>query len=184
MAQMNGYVEIQVVDDWYAAIELGALLNKHLDLNACLFGVDNHAHYEPLFADRGIPDDCSARVAEAIERFPAAFFGGSWASYEELSRVDWDELATAADDRVHEIEVIEGVEKPVSKWLNSIRYPDVRAALATTSEVRQGNRVFRRPIIARREALVDTHFPVLLELMQVLANTFGPKGVRLVVYFD
>jgi hypothetical protein len=47
-----------------------------------------------------------------------------------------------------------------------------------------GGRVFRRGVIRRREAIVDSDFLVLMELMSVLAVRFGDANVRVVVFFD
>ncbi|XXX81359.1 hypothetical protein WMF30_21600 [Sorangium sp. So ce134] len=185
MAQIYGSVEFQIEDEWYDVINISSLLLKHCDLNACLFGVDNHAGFAPLFADRGIPHDCSANLNATVSKFVDDENMPSWALYSELLRIDWHEPAMSRDGRIHEYKVRnDGVEEFVTKWLNKTGYDGVRELLETENEVKIGDRVFRRPIIRREDAIVDTHFGLLMKLMACLAERFGEDGVRLVVWFD
>lgn len=185
MAQMNAYVEVFQIDEWYELIDAGALLLRHSDLSGCLFGVDNYAGYKPLFADRGVPEDISVNFAERYESIREHTFGQSFALYEEIAAIDWDEPAERRDERVHEfILSSDGREALVTKWLHKPGCEGVRAELGDAGEVVRGDRVFRRPVIRRRDALSDTEFPTIIKLMAVLADRFGPRSVRLVVYFD
>lgn len=184
MAQMNAYVEVYQLDEWYEIINAGALLSHHNDLSGCLFGVDNTAGFRPLFADRGMPEDLSVNLGERFGSIQEHTFGASWATAEELAAIHWDELAERRDERVHEYRVSSAGEELVTKWLNKPGYEDIRAALVSAEEVRRGDRVFRRPVIRRRDALVDTEFTTIMKLMAVLTERYGAGASRLVVYFD
>lgn len=184
MAQMNAFVEVYQLDEWYEIINAGALLSQHSDLSGCLFGVDNTAGFRPLFANRGMPDDLSVNLAERFGSIQEHTFGASWVTAEELTAIQWDEPAERRDERVHELRVSSMGEQLVTKWLNKPGHEDIRAALEFVEEVRREDRVFRRPIIRRRDALDGTEFTTVLKLMSVLTDRYGVGASRLVVYFD
>lgn len=184
MAQMNAFVEVYQLDEWYEIINAGALLSQHSDLSGCLFGVDNTAGFRPLFANRGMPEDLSVNLAERFGSIQEHTFGASWVTAEELFGIDWEEPAERRDERVHELCVSSTGEELVTKWLNKPGYEDIRAELTSVHEVRRGERVFRRPVIRRRDALVGTEFTTVMKLMAVLTERYGVGATRLVVYFD
>jgi hypothetical protein len=185
MAQIIAFVEFRQADEWHEIIDAGSLLFQHSDLNGCLFGVDNYAGFAPLFANRGIPEDCSYSLKEKYEAIRAYVSHESWVLYEELENIDWNELALHPDERIHEYNVDEnGNEVFVTKWLNKPEHDFARSQLESHNFVRVGSQVFRRPTIRRRDALDDTEFPLVIKLMKVLAERFGPRAVRLVVYFE
>ncbi|AUX48455.1 uncharacterized protein SOCE26_099900 [Sorangium cellulosum] len=184
MAQIYGAVEFRIRDEWYDVIYISSLLLQHCDLNGCLFGVDNYAGFVPLFANRGIPADCSENMRQKMDVYLDDESWPSWVLYSELIRVDWDECALSRDCRISEYVVCaDGKENFVTKWLNKLGCDWVRQVLETEQEARSGDRVFRRPVLRRADAIADTEFGLLMKLMACLADRFGADGVRLVVWF-
>ncbi|WP_437687239.1 hypothetical protein [Sorangium sp. So ce176] len=184
MAQIYGAVEFRIEDEWYDVINVSSLLLQHYDLNGCLFGVDNYADFVPLFAGRGVPGDCSENLKQKVSTYLDDESWPSWVLYSELACIDWDERAVSRDYRISEYVVYgDGKEKFVTKWLNKLEHDWVREALETELEVRSGDRVFRRPVLRRADAIAGTEFGLLMKLMGCLADRFGVDGVRLVVWF-
>ncbi|MDC0685805.1 hypothetical protein [Sorangium atrum] len=184
MSQIYGAVEFRVGGEWYDVVNVSSLLLQHYDLNACLFGVDNYANFVPLFAERGVPGDCGVNLSERVAEYVRGDSSPSWVGYGELLRVNWDELALTRDRRVSEFVVCgDGRERLAGKWLNKSGYDWVCQVLETEQEVVVGDRVFRRPVLRRSDAIVGTEFGLLMKLMGCLAERFGDDGVRLVVWF-
>ncbi|KYG10328.1 hypothetical protein BE21_12670 [Sorangium cellulosum] len=184
MAQIYGAVEFQIESEWYDVVNISSLLLQHYDLNGCLFGVDNYAEFVPLFANRGVPTDCSANLMQKISSYSDDDSWPSWVLYSELICVNWEECALSRDYRISEYVVNDdGSEIFVTKWINKIGYDWVREALESQQETRSGHRVFRRPVLRRADAIDGTNFDLLMKLMACLAERFGDDGVRLVVWF-
>jgi hypothetical protein len=185
MSQIYGAVEVAFGDNWCDVINVSSLLLQHFDLNACLFGVDNYAGYTPLFPDRGLPEDCALSLRAAVEALGDEECHPSWASWEELQRIDWDERATRRDLRITEFVRESGVEQAVTKSLNVAGMEDVRAALDRdpSADIVVDGRTFRRLVLTRRDSVEDTDFPLLMRLMGCLAERFGGHRVRLTVWF-
>jgi hypothetical protein len=186
MAQINGAVEVCLYDTWYSLIDLGTLLMDHSDLSGCLFGVDNYAAYAPLFADRGLPADCSDSLRAEAEACGDDAEHPSWVLWSELKRVDWNEPATAPDRRISQFIQEGDHEVYKTKWLGHPDWTWVREALDKDPEatVRSGPHIFRRVIPKRADALEDTDFPLIMKLMATLAERFGDEGVRMTVWFS
>jgi hypothetical protein len=187
VSSIFGAVEIRTIDEWYDVISISSLLMSHADLNACLFGVDNYAEYRPLFANRGLPHDCSFTISESAGSLITESSSPSWVLWNELEMVDWEEEAVGRDQRITEFALEDGKEIIVSKWLNRSPGDDwVREALDRDPQavIRTDTRVFRRLILKRRDCLLDTDFPLLMNMMALLAGRFGNDHVRMVVWFD
>lgn len=162
---MYGFVEAKLsntgFEDWYRVIDSTVLVSNPYELMGCLFGVKNFALFDPLFADRGLPEECSEEVVQ--EATSADYYKHhSWCSYSELQQVDLEESALAADLRV--LKTVNGIS--------------VKAPAANEGEQAEAT------VMSRGEALANTGFEVLMELMGVLAKRYGNDGVRWVVYFD
>lgn len=187
MAHMGGVVEFFVGDSWYEVIDVGSLILRHCDLFGCLFGVDNYGGFIPLFADRGMPHDGSMSLAERMKDRCMSDVVPSWVLWKELDGVDWSEVAPVRDLRTTECSVADdGTETFITKWVNKRGFEWVREALdrAPEVELRSGNLLFRRVLLRRSDALTDTDFPLVMRLMECLAERFGDEGVRLVVWFE
>jgi hypothetical protein len=185
MHQIYGAIEFRVASEWYEVISASALLFQHADLNACLFGFDNYAECQPLFPDRGLPDDCSESVRTNALQYLDEDSHPSWVLWDELMRIDWHELALQRDQRVSEFRQENGEEVFVTKWLNKAGFESVKEALDhdPVATVECHGRVFRRSILTRNDSLSGTDFPLLMKLMACLAERFGDDGVRLTVWF-
>lgn len=187
MPHINGAVESHLGGEWYEVVIVGSLLLRHCDLNGCLFGVDNYGEFRPLFPDRGMPPDRSATLAERTSDLDPSESHASWVLWKELREVDWSEVAMGRDRRITECVVgDDGVESVVTKWLHKAGLEWVEESLSRdpTVEVRLGNLLFRRAILQRSDALDDTEFPLVMRLMECLAERFGGENVRLVVWFE
>jgi hypothetical protein len=184
--QIYGAVEFRIADEWYDVINIAALLLGRSDLFGCLFGVQNYAGYVPLFPDRGFPSDCSYDLKLKVEPFVTQVSNPSWALWSELKRINWDELATRNDERITELAREGDFEKPVTKWLHAPDLQGVRDALDRdpNATVTIGNRMFKRLILKRRDSLDGTEFPLVMTLMECLAERYGDEAVRLTVWFD
>lgn len=182
MHQIYGAVEVCISDEWYEIVNVSNLLLQHADLNGCLFGVDNYAQYAPLFADRGIPADCSETLKPRAERFRDEDSHASWALWAEIKHIDWTERAIGNDRRISELA---RNNEMVTKWLNKPGLENVRDALDRdpNATVELGERIFRRNILTRNDSLRDTEFPLVMKLMACLAERFTDDGVRLTVWF-
>jgi hypothetical protein len=181
-SQINGALQCGIGDEWYNVVEIGVLLLANADVNDCLFGVDNHAGFVPLFPDRGLPPGTVNDLGIDDDQV----FGASFASFEELSAIDWDELATTNDGRIHEWRIDgAGTEVWQTKFLDQAGLEAVREKLAREPDatVRQGDAVYRRPVIRRRDAIDGTNFHLLMDLLGCLAGRFGRENARLVAWF-
>lgn len=187
MAYIHGVVEFFVGDEWYEVVNVGVLLLRHCDLYGCLFGVDNYGGFVPLFEGRGMPKDCSFTLTERTSELDDSESRASWVLWQELKEVDWSELAPVRDERITEFAAGEdGGEVRVTKGLDYREFGWVEAALARdpSAEIRVGHRIFRRVFLRRSDAIEGTDFPLVMKLMECLAERFGVDGVRLVVWFD
>lgn len=181
-AELVGHVEVHDASGWLAVIDAGALVPKHYDLFALLFGVTGYAGFDPLFAGRGLPPDATTLGSHEPQRDGS--FGATWVSYAELAAVDWTREAERLDERVHHFTIAaDGTERFVGKVLLSSCPPSVRAALAGEGQAREGSDLHRRRRLRRSDVRAGTYFDVLFDLMRALAGRFGPDDVRLVVWF-
>jgi hypothetical protein len=186
MAHIQSVAEFSLANEWYEIINTSSLLLPDHDLSGCLFGVDNYAGFVPLFPDRGLPDDLSITVSERLGTSIDEEAHASWATCTELQAIDWSELAAERDLRTSEfVQDENGNERFVTKWLNEPDMSWVQETLAQDpdSEVRFGRRIFRRPFMRRADAIRDTDFPLVMKLMECLAERFGGDKVRIVVWF-
>ncbi|MET9735308.1 hypothetical protein ABZZ79_33165 [Streptomyces sp. NPDC006458] len=74
-------------DEWDCAISLDLLFlaRDHASFG-CLFGVREVYDFEPLFPDRGMPEDAATPTRAAVDAWRSA----SWFTWAELRSVDWD----------------------------------------------------------------------------------------------
>ncbi|MFF8378232.1 hypothetical protein ACF07V_19145 [Streptomyces sp. NPDC015661] len=180
---------------WHPAMDLDHLYDRR-DYSAfgCLFGVRDSS-FEPLAADRGLPDDVSNRVAQLVEEL-----GGrspSWISWAELEGADWDKAAEDVDPYVHEyIRQASGDDwRFHARGNHDGRFAQVsglegREALcpgqhcAEGTEWSDGDRLFRVERLTRRQAVPEAHWSPIWTVMRTLAARHGAEYVRLVVWFD
>lgn len=159
-----GFVEVKLfdngLDDWYSVIDTGAVLIGNYDFFGCLFGIRNPSNFEPLFANRGIPEDCCDEIKQDFQN--GGFLEPTWCTYKELLNINFDEKALAPDSRV-----LQNYNGVIVKG-----YPNNDAERAQAK------------IMTRGEALDEPGYKLLLSLMQVLASRYGDSNVRWIAYFD
>ncbi len=187
---INGAIE--VLEDpsgtqWTYVVDLYDCLDglRSQDLFGCLFGVKNFANCHPLFPDRGLPEGLSFQIRQELQQLEPGpdSLHPTWCTFEELKQIDLDEPALKPDDRIHEFEIHDGEEILVSKasWSKRLEKEGVYDALSRAIAVRRGQRVYRRVVLRRREAMRG--FEPVLEEMARLAETRKPQNIRIVVWF-
>lgn len=149
--------------EWFAVINAGCLIVGDYDLYGCLFGVRNYANFEPLFANRGLPEDCCESVKQS---FCDDFHSPTFCSFSELRSINLEEYSTKPDER--QWYTLQSKNGPIRIKGNAPPGVDAEPA--------------RR--MQRAEALSNEGYQTVYKLMAVLADRFGEENVRLVVYFD
>lgn len=152
-------------DDWFEIIDVGIALTGNYDLFGCLFGVRNYANFNPLFQDRDFPPDCSDEVSKKFHS-EEMYRHLTWCSFHELKNVNLDEIADKPDSRI-----FDEAQTPKGKIV-------IKRFLEGPEETHKARHM------SRRQALDDPDYIQLLELMEVLAKSYGDEGVRMVVWFD
>lgn len=186
---MFGVIEIRDCDRWRWAADLEDVLRnaRDYDLFGCLFGVRNYARFRPAFPRRGLPDDLDERSRSRLGEFEGEETDASWFTLDEFMHVSPNEHALAPDERVRTFEIIGGEERFLTKSRVS---DDIAELLRNQPEVRLGDRVYRRAVMRRSEALGS--FQPAIDLMHELAEREGRslrgiergrKGVRIVAWF-
>ncbi|MGI5323441.1 hypothetical protein [Actinomadura nitritigenes] len=200
---ISGYIECRerplrpdASRPWRAAIDLDLLYgDRHYDAFGCLFGVRNYASFRPLAAGRGLPEDLSDAVRQAAESWE--HHDATWISWAEVARVDWDEPAESADQRLRQyLRRADGTLEPMGKslWGPSLMeatgasYEDVlegRVRWSEGQEFELGDLVFRAVTLRRRDVVPpDGSWRHVWRVMETLAERTAPDDVRLVVWFD
>lgn len=200
---ISGYIECRerplrpdASGPWRAAMDLDLLYDdRHYDAFGCLFGVRNYATFRPLAAGRGLPRDLSDTVRQAAESWE--HHDATWISWAEVARVDWDEPAEGADQRMRQyLRRPDGTLEPMGKSLWGPRlmeatgasYEDVlegRVRWSEGQEFELGDTVFRAATLRRRDVVPpDGAWRRVWRVMETLAERTSPDDVRLVVWFD
>lgn len=177
-----------------------------------LFGVRNHAQFEPLFADRGFPTDMSWRLLDEVESWGADrenpnaelgridFHSASWLTLDELDGVNWDEEADAPDSHYT---LLDENHEPLGGFGWSSAFEEFieehQTVLATGEKVRLPDdhdegpgrmlrdddaKFIQRRVWTRREAMGGAWQWLLFEFAPLLADRYGAENVRLTVWFD
>jgi hypothetical protein len=181
------WVEVRhsATGNWGAVVKADELITgmPYTEIFQCLFwrGMD-WLGFEPVAPERGLPEDTSLEVLEAVRREdPERITHPSWISWLEIRDMDWDELSPNPDPRHMSIyargphgELIpEGSTSEKRMW-----HPGM------PEEFEEEGKLYRYERITRRQAFEwSWGWPTLLKLMEVLAERFGADNVRLVVYF-
>ncbi len=197
---IDGWVEILLNPDgknksWSEVISVGVLLQRSYDLFGCLFGVKNYAHFEPIAARRGIPDDASLAVQEQAAGFPAMTLWPSYLTLIEATSINLDEYALYADSRLNHCSRSDSGELTYHGkgfWIPQDMPPDAMVEEGELGmlpvwhenrEWEERGRINKAIKLQRRDAL-NRDWWVLVGLMEVLGKRFGQEYVRLVVWFD
>lgn len=182
--ELHGYVEVGYPGYWAGVVSVGALLSRSDDLFACLFGVCNHASFEPLFAERGIPEDASEETLRLLSECESESFGQTHVGYLEIQRIDRGLTGSRVDQRLRVYEVlVDGSERFVGKVGNmGPNDAPIRKSIAETGVAEWEGRLYRLSKATVGEALDHGGWRTAMRLMDVLAEDFAGR-VRLVVWF-
>ncbi|MGW5093337.1 hypothetical protein ACWEQ1_01780 [Streptomyces nodosus] len=184
-------------EPWVAAMDLWPLCDETDDAAfGCLFGVNNHAGFQPLAPDRGLPLDLSRGMRSQLGPWVAAnnLHSASWVRWAELASMD---LATAPEHFVGRLtwdrktlpstlhrQLVSHPWPPEA--LSSVGVPPVdlhrtteRVGWTTSESV-----CTYEPLTIGSVLGPETHWPHVFAVMKALAGRFGDNGVRLVVAFD
>lgn len=184
-----GVIEVREGDRWKWVANLEEVLRhaRDSDMFGCLFGVRNYAQFRPAFPGRGTPDNLDERSRNRLSEFEGDATDASWFTLDEFMRVSPSEQALAPDERVLSFEIVDGKERYLHKSRVS---DDIEQLLQNQPEVRRGDRVYKRAVMRRAEALES--FQPAIDLMRELAEREGRslkaiqrgrKNVRVVAWF-
>ena len=186
--------------DWISSIEIfadatwmwfghgEALFRHENDLVESLFCAKNRTHFRPLFPSRGFPEDVNSDFLASVEgvvSVGATVMDSSWVSFEELCAIPWNEEALAVDPRVYKYSRRpDGSEGLLGI---SLEYEGVDltrlGGVDETSELVDGDTVYRRRRLRRRDLLEESDFSTMMAVCEALANRYGTSHVRWVVAF-
>ncbi|MEV6478929.1 hypothetical protein [Streptomyces sp. NPDC051576] len=156
-------------EPWVAAMDLWPLYDE-TDYAAfgCLFGVRNHAGFQPLAPDRGLPVDLSSgmrsQLASSVET--GGLSGATWVSWAELAAMDPTAPAQFTGGLTWRTKSLPSTPRQGVEWTTD----DLMCAY--------------EPLTAGTVLGPETHWPHVFAVMKALAGRFGDDGVRLVVAFD
>jgi hypothetical protein len=140
-----------------------------------------------LFPGRGFPPGSEGDLGAGGRVDLGSVSCASWASYDEVCAIDWDEQAVSRDTRVHEYRLDDhGVRSTGAIWGGATAPAAVRRALELdpSAEVQVGESSYRKPLLRRGDVLSDSRFPTLVSLMACLADALGREHVRWVVWIE
>ncbi|MEU0080480.1 hypothetical protein ABZY58_21475 [Micromonospora tulbaghiae] len=173
-----------------ADVSLDAL-PRHYDAFGLLFGVRNHAGFEPVAPGRGLPDDAGA---DLLALLADGEHDHTWVTWAQLASVDWSAQALRVDDRIHEYEMTSQGPRLVGKaghhgraWREVAgEHADHRgSSYPEGTEWRAADRMWRVERLTHGDVLrADPQLRALLDRMRELAERYGGDNVRLVVWFD
>jgi hypothetical protein len=200
---IDGWIEIATevtphVFVWSAVVSVGLLLDRDYDAFGCLFGVTNHAHFQPIAPNRGIPADASEMIQHEIDRLadvPDACLWPTWIVWSEIQAIDWDEETRYPDSRLHRYrrdpngQLIYETKAAWSADLAQLTGSSFTEVITQPFIWREGQEwqtdthVFRAEKLRRRDIRTD-NWETSFKIMEVLARRFGEHHVRLVVWFN
>lgn len=100
-SDIHGWLEVGgdldgdgTVEYWQAAVNLGTVVNRSYGFFGSMFGVRNYANFEPVAADRGLPEHLSRTVERTFpdrEASDGDYHSHTWLGYDE--RIDWWQTA-------------------------------------------------------------------------------------------
>ncbi|MGC0317068.1 hypothetical protein [Kitasatospora acidiphila] len=186
-------------EPWRLAMDLYPLFDgRNYTAFGFLFGVRNYDGWQPVAANRGLPEDASAKLRQEYEQartIDAAVHAPSWVSWAELDRIDMS--ATPAGPGgvliVHNsmspsLQTWYGVrDRWPSPVLDRFGTPPLGATPADAAygrwDVESTRLSYRRPTAADAVG-PGTGWEHVFAVMRALSARFGEHGVRLVAYFD
>jgi len=183
---------------WKAAARLDCLnITRDYDAFGCLFGVMNFAGFQPIAADRGLPEDAGELVRQERQALYQPAQWTTWISWEEIRSIDWREPAERVDARLHEYHrTPDGQWQCVGKaaWSREMRQaqglevPPPGTPPGTWPEGSiwtSGDMQWRAERLTRGHAVpADSAWQPVWDVMGVLGRLHGERNCRLIVWFD
>jgi hypothetical protein len=179
---------------WEFAIDLGQLyVTRDYDAFGCLFGVMNFAGFEPVAAERGLPEDAAPQTAELAARWE--HFSPTWVNWAEIAAVDWSEPATRPDARIHEYTRDEtgewrlrgkaGQNPQFARLVGMSPQEAAETRWPDGSEWLDEDVLYRAETLTRADAVPPNRaWQPVWSVMETLAALHGPDNVRMVAWFD
>ncbi len=187
---IHGWVEIKPMETlnyWRSVLNVGALVVRNYDIFGSLFGVRNHVGFEPIAADRGLPEKVSELCQKESDRWGVDGHSHTWISAIELWGIDWNEESTKVDDRIHVYKLTPEGERETpdefTKFLWGSELDDYQEELAKHGQVQIDNMLYIYEKVCRRDA-IGKDWKLLLDFIKKLAEAYGSDNVRMVVWFD
>ena len=192
------YGIIEVRDNGKWRLESSDLDTKgqSYDAYACLFGIRNYVHFNPIAAERGIPVDCSLRRDDEFLEF---YYNYSWIGYGEIQKIDLTKLNDGDNERaeVH-LRLLDGTildcydaykllirDCDAYRGIDHEQYVQIRKSVKKDRPiVIEGiGELFLKTKMSRGEAIGNV-FEKTFAKMKELADIYGSENVRMVVGFD
>lgn len=192
---IHGVVEVRTHDRWRQVANVGGYVGRSYDTFGALFGVRNSSRFNPLFDNRGFPEDRSIGLKKEIEDWGGEdnigaieFHSPSHFTVSELGDVDWDVEADGRDSRYT---VLDEDKEPTGTkfgwsrgWDEVIQGESERLADGEAVEHPDGGMYLKRLKMTRRRALSGAWEWFLFDLLGTHADKYGDENVRVVVWFD
>jgi hypothetical protein len=168
-------------------------LPRHYDAFGLLFGVRNHAGFDPVAPGRGMPADASVELRQ-LGCGSSSGHDHTWITWTELAAIDWTAPAPTVDARIHEYKITpDGLVKVSKASSHGRAWHAVAGAEADPrgtaypqgTQWQSGDRLWRVERLHGTDVLqADPQLRDLLAGMELLAAEHGADNVRLAVWFD
>jgi len=208
---MHGWIEVKRVrgrknrfkkKEWVGVRPLHDFsVNGDRDLMGCFFGIENDAHFKPLFGEsRSIPND----ISKEVDYFDCEEYYCNYVTHEEYKKIDWNEEAEDIADWIFGLEpdgtymicgesrfageswsdvTMEEVERmqhgEVITKVNKDKYPRMPNGVKKVRMFKM-----KRNCVRRQSANYKHNIQQFEEFFDKLANIYGSKNVRLIVGWD
>lgn len=194
---IHGCLEVYdgVDKKWRTVFDLDLLNLHNYQMFASLFGIRNTRYqFEPIAPYRGLPQDCTEETQNKYkddngfrEEESVDAHSVSWISWKELEAIDWDEHPGEPEEI--------WLHDPGSPFTSCYLLEEMKEMSRLTEReielLRGGEEVSKEGIRyqyfkrRRRDALhAGSHWRLLFDLLQALAEDPMTPEVRLIVWFD
>lgn len=89
---IHGYVEVNKYErsiSWYGVVDIGNITTRDYDIFGCLFGVRYAARFEPIAANRGLPNRVSWDVRNIDPEEHPDYHSLSYITAKEIQAINW-----------------------------------------------------------------------------------------------
>lgn len=142
-----------------------------------LFGVRNLAQFEPIAAERGVPDDDWNHYNDIDEDdFIEGCHSHSYILASEISSIDWEQESSDYFDGTFVYE--DGKEE----WIVGYAYSSNKPNCKNGEEIRIGNKIYRSIKMKQKDALSE-EWKIVFDMIKLLSDYHGEDSVRMIVGF-